>query len=80
VTQTSYGAYGPASYGHLSPPDTFPQGPPYQATSEDGSVTFRNVWLIDIGLPAADPGAGTTYTFNVQSGSVSGTFTVISSF
>ena len=48
---------------------------PYPAYS--GSVTFPNVWLIDITLPFADPG-GTTYTFNVQSGSVSGTFTVVS--
>jgi subtilisin family serine protease len=48
---------------------------PYPAYS--GAVTFPNVWLIDITLPFADPG-GTTYTFNVQSGSVSGTFTVVS--
>ena len=48
---------------------------PYQAYS--GSVTFPNVWWVDITVPYLDPG-GTTYTFQVQSGSVTATFTVIS--
>lgn len=65
VTETSATpAWGPVTF------DT-----PYQATS--GDVTFPNVWLIDLTVPYADPG-GTTYTFSVQSGSVTGTFSVLS--
>ena len=79
VTETANGPYGPAIYGFYDQnTSTLTPGPPYQATSADGSVTFRNVWLLDIEVPNLDPG-GTTYTFHVQSGSVSGTFTVVSS-
>ena len=64
VTETSGSAYASA---------------PYQAYSTEGvdTVTFPNVWLIDITLPGSDNG-GMTYTFHVQSGSVGGDFTVIS--
>jgi subtilisin family serine protease len=65
VTETSTPpAWGPATFDL-----------PYQASSDD--VVFPNVWLVDITIPYADPG-GTTYTFQVSSGTVTGTFTVIS--
>jgi hypothetical protein len=48
---------------------------PYQASS--GIVVFPKVWLIDI-TPPASAVYGTTYTFHVVSGTVTGDFTVIS--
>jgi len=47
---------------------------PYQAPP--GLGTFPNVWLVDIIVPASAV-FGTTYTFQVVSGGVSGTFSVI---